>query len=91
MDYERIHRVEYLRHKLCIAMPKHPREECVDDQRSSKQPRLEDPDRLSLLSDELLLRTLSFLSVSDLVSCQRCAHRDFTRELIANREDSLGG
>ena len=72
-------------------MPKHAREDDVDDQRSSKQPRLENPDRLSLLSDELLLRTLSFLSVSDLVSCQRCARRMFTREFIANYKDSLGG
>ena len=60
-------------------MPKHAREDDVDDQRSSKQLRLEKPDRLSLLSDELLLRTLSFLSVTDLVSCQRCAHRMFIR------------
>ena len=72
-------------------MPKRPREEDVDDQRSSKQPRRGDPDRLSLLSDELLLRTLSFLSVSDLVSCQRCAHGTFTRGLVANRKDSRGG
>lgn len=85
------HREEYLHHKLRFAMPKRPREEDIDDQRSTKQPRLENPDRLSLLSDELLLRTLSFLSVSDLVSCQRCAHRYFSRELIANRKDSLGG
>lgn len=80
-----------MHYKLRFVMPKRLREEDVDDQRSSKQPRLENPDRLSLLSDELLLRTLSFLSVSDLVSCQRCAHRIFTRELIANRKDSLGG
>ena len=72
-------------------MPKHAREDNLDDQRSSKQPRLERLDRLSLLSDELLLRTLSFLSVADLVSCQRCAHRMFTREPIANDKDSLGG
>lgn len=85
------HREVYLHHKLRFAMPKRPREEDVDDQRSSKQPRLGDPDRLSLLSDELLLRTLSFLSVSDLVSCQRCAHRTFTRGLVANRKDSRGG
>ncbi len=70
-------------------MPKRSREEDVEDHRSSKQPRLSNPDRLSLLSDELLLRTLSFLSVSDLVSCQRCAHSISTRELIANRKDSL--
>ena len=72
-------------------MPKHAREDDLDDQRPRKQPCLENPDRLSLLSDELLLRTLSFLSVSDLVSCQRCAHKTFTRELTANNKDSLGG
>ena len=72
-------------------MPKRPREGDVDDQRSTKQPRRENPDRLSLLSDELLLRTLSFLSVSDLVSCQRCAHRNISRELLANRKDFPGG
>ena len=55
-------------------MPKRAREEDTEGRPFSKQPRLENPDRLSLLSDELLLRTLSFLAVSDLVSCQRCAH-----------------
>ena len=43
------------------------------DDRSAKRLCLSDPDRLSHLSDELLLRTLSYLSVSDLVLCQRYA------------------
>jgi hypothetical protein len=31
-------------------------------------------DRLSALSDEVLLRILSFLSIADLNTCQRYAH-----------------
>ena len=42
-----------------VPIPKRMRSECTD--------------RLSILSDELLLRTLSFLSISDLVLCERCA------------------
>jgi len=41
--------------------------------RSIKRLRPNKPDRISALSDELLLRTLSFLSTQDLVLCQRCA------------------
>ena len=45
------------------------------DDRSAKRLRPNNPDRLSHLSDELLLRTLSYLSVSDLVLCQRLSNR----------------
>lgn len=51
--------------------------------RSSKRLRPSNPDRLSHLSDELLLRTLSYLSVSDLVLCQR-----LSRQLNALAGDS---
>lgn len=54
-------------------MAKRHREDHATDERSVKRLRPSDPDRLSRLSDELLLRILSYLSVSDLVLCQRCA------------------
>jgi F-box domain len=38
---------------------------------SPKRLRFSRPDRLSRLSDELILRILSFVDVSDLTSCQR--------------------
>ncbi|MCJ1295728.1 hypothetical protein MMC34_007292 [Xylographa carneopallida] len=40
-----------------------------------KRPRYSSTDRLSALSDELVLRTLSFLPVSTLVACHRLSHR----------------
>ena len=40
--------------------------------RESKRRRRDDADRLSKLSDELLLRALSFLPVPTLTICQRC-------------------
>lgn len=52
-------------------MPKRSYENQELDDRPEKRLRPSNPDRLSLLSDELLLRTLSYLSVSDLVLCQR--------------------
>lgn len=54
-------------------MAKRPHEDQEPDDRSAKRLCPDDPDRLSDLSDELLLRTLSYLSVSDLVLCQRYA------------------
>ena len=72
-------------------MPKHPRDEYVEEQRISKQPRLDRPDRFSLLSDELVLRTLAFLSVPDLVICQRYVYASFECDHVTNREDSPGG
>ena len=55
-------------------MPKRLRDDEYDEDESRSAKRLRTTDRLSLLSDELLLRTLSFLSVSDLTLCQRCAY-----------------
>ena len=52
-------------------MAKRSREDRDIDGRSTKRLRFSNPDRLSHLSDELLIRTLSYLSVSDLVRCQR--------------------
>ena len=52
------------------AMPKRSREDQELDGPSAKRLRPSNTDRLSHLSDELLLRTLSYLSVSDLVLCQ---------------------
>ena len=54
-------------------MAKRSREDQEIDDRSPKRLRPSNPDRLSHLSDELLIRTLSCLSVSDLVRCQRYA------------------
>ena len=54
-------------------MAKRSREDQEIDDRSPKRLRPSSPDRLSHLSDELLIRTLSYLSVSDLVRCQRYA------------------
>ena len=43
----------------------------LDDDRAAKRVRPSSPDRLSKLSDELILRVLSFLPVSQLAVCQR--------------------
>ncbi|KAM5433339.1 hypothetical protein McanMca71_004157 [Microsporum canis] len=43
------------------------------DERPSKRTR--QPDRLSSLSDELLLHVLSFLPIPSLITCQRVSHR----------------
>ena len=57
-------------------MTKRPRKDDVHVSYSAKRVRTSKYlDRLTVLSDELLLRTLSFLSVSELVTCQRCACR----------------
>ncbi|CAF9912245.1 MAG: hypothetical protein ALECFALPRED_008012 [Alectoria fallacina] len=56
-------------------MVKRSQEDQQVDDRSAKRLRPSHPDRLSHLSDELLLRTLSCLSVSDLVLCQRLSCR----------------
>ncbi|KAL9123147.1 MAG: hypothetical protein Q9187_000292 [Circinaria calcarea] len=47
----------------------------VEENRDVKRRRCEDIDRLSRLSDELLLRALSFLPVPALTVCQRLSHR----------------
>jgi hypothetical protein len=53
-------------------MPKHSLEEEDATERSLKRQRSgkSGPDRLSRLSDELLLRILSYLSVDELNTCQ---------------------
>ncbi|KAL2036659.1 hypothetical protein N7G274_010609 [Stereocaulon virgatum] len=57
-------------------MIKRPREDDLDVSHSAKRLRTSKYlDRLSVLSDELLLRTLSFLSVSELITCQRLSRR----------------
>lgn len=43
----------------------------AEEQRSVKRTKQSSPDRLSSLSDELLLKILSFLPISQLVVCQR--------------------
>lgn len=43
--------------------------------RASKRARPNKPDRLSILSDELILRALSFLPLPDLTLCERLSHR----------------
>lgn len=71
--------------KFCLLVPintspvvipvmgkRHAEEDADDHERCKKRRRPNTLDRLSLLSDELLLRILSFLSVSELVLCQRC-------------------
>ena len=54
-------------------MPKRSRADSEEVTSVPKRLRLKCPDRLSVLSDELLLRTLSFLPIPDLVLCERCA------------------
>ena len=54
-------------------MAKRSHEDQATDHRTTKRLRPSDSDRLSHLSDELLLRVLSYLSDSDLVLCQRYA------------------
>lgn len=59
-----------------LSMPKRSPDRDVEDNHA-KRPCLHPPDRLSSLSDELILRTLSFLPVSELVVCERCARSAF--------------
>ncbi|KAI9790120.1 MAG: hypothetical protein M1833_002109 [Piccolia ochrophora] len=47
----------------------------LGNQRSPKRPRSFSPDRLSILSDELLLRILFHLPITSLVRCQRVSYR----------------
>ncbi|EFR03349.1 WD domain-containing protein [Nannizzia gypsea CBS 118893] len=54
-------------------MPKRCEYEDSPDEPPSKRTRL--PDRLSALSDELLLHVLSFLSIPSLITCQRVSQR----------------
>ncbi len=60
----------------------------VDD-RYTKRFRFFAPDRFSSLSDELILRALSYLSISQLVVCERCANFAFFAQKVADREDFL--
>lgn len=76
-------------------MPKRPSEQDLDnDGHCSKRFRphpLQTRDRLSSLSDELILRTFSFLPVLQLVVCERCAHSVFFACRLADHEDFLIG
>ncbi|KAL9617383.1 MAG: hypothetical protein Q9160_007833 [Pyrenula sp. 1 TL-2023] len=57
-------------------MPKRPRsDEIFTRGPSTKRRRVEITDRLSKLSDELILKILAYLSISSLVKCQRSCHR----------------
>ena len=70
-------------------MRKRPRDDCGLDN-FGKRPRFEVLDRLSVLSDELLLRILSFVPIPTLTLCQRCVCRPSicTERLIS--EECLG-
>ena len=70
-------------------MSKRSRDEDLESRPATKRLRPNAPDRLSYLSDELLLRTLSFLSVSDLVLCERCAFLRYDSNPETDLEDSL--
>lgn len=52
-------------------MLKRPHDDCRSDS-SAKRPKFTVVDRLSSLSDELLLRALSFVPIPSLTVCQRC-------------------
>lgn len=54
-----------------VATMKRSREEESHDEHPAKVRRLSRPDRLSRLSDELLVRILSFVPVPSLLVCQR--------------------
>ena len=61
-------------------MSKRAREEDgLEDSPASKRMRLSSVDRLSKLSDELILRVLGSLPVSQLVVCQRYVISSFLR------------
>lgn len=49
--------------------------EAIIEERATKRVRLNRPDRLSTLSDELILRTLSYLPLADLTLCGRLSRR----------------
>ena len=53
-------------------MPKRSHNEVGGETKDNRPQKRLRADQLSNLSDELLLRTLSFLSISDLVLCERC-------------------
>ena len=72
MEYSNLILLRYTYETL--AMSKRVRaEEALEDAPPSKRARPSSVDRLSKLSDELILRVLSYLSVSQLVVCQRYA------------------
>ena len=54
-------------------------EDDLDDAPSPKRVRSSSTDRLSNLSDELILRVLGYLPVSQLVVCQRYVYLSFMR------------
>ncbi|KZF20712.1 hypothetical protein L228DRAFT_284656 [Xylona heveae TC161] len=56
-------------------MPKRPREDVDDLSRPAKRSRFSSFDKISPLSDELLLRIFSNLPISTLALCQRISHR----------------
>lgn len=70
-------------------MRKRPHDDCGLDI-SGKRPRFDIVDRLSLLSDELLLRILSFVPIPTLTLCPRCVCKPSicTERLIS--EECLG-
>lgn len=59
-------------------MVKRARNDAEDESVTRKRARSEDSDKLSALSDELLLRTLSYLPIADLALCERYAPTHFS-------------
>lgn len=61
------------------------------DEHQAKRLRSNAPDRLSSLSDELILKAFSFLPISELVNCERCANYGPLHSNVADLEDFLIG
>ena len=61
----------------------------LDDQRIAKRSRPSSVDRLSHLSDELILRLLSFLPVSQLIVTQRYAGTPQSTEVYIALKDQI--
>lgn len=77
-------------------------EEVDNGEHPSKSRRLSKPDRLSRLSDELLVRVLSFVPIASLLVCQRYKHLNevpqptltfsgYRRSLVASRSTPNSG
>lgn len=73
-DNDNVHNLMLLSPQQRLYLMKRSREEDDDGEHASKVRRVSKVDRLSRLSDELLVRILSFVPVASLLTCQRYAH-----------------
>ena len=63
--------LELMHHFNVKEMPKRHLDQDIDEDHRVKRLRTNKPDIFSSLSDELILRTLSYLTISELIVCER--------------------